>query len=122
MKKFIGWGLIVIVVSFLLYFAICSYTYSNGTRSGFLIKFTEKGWVFKTFEGDMNAGVLNTNMAGFTANLWHFSVPKGNKEAIETLQHLEGKQVRLYYKQKVKAMPWQGETDYLVYKVEEIKN
>ena len=69
MKKFIGWGLIVIVVSFLLYFAICSYTYSKGTRTGFLIKFSEKGWVFKTHEGDMNAGVLNTNMAGFTAIL-----------------------------------------------------
>jgi hypothetical protein len=96
MKKFILWTSGIILLAFLLYFAICSYTYSTGTRTGFLIKFSEKGWVFKTFEGDMNAGVLNTNMAGFTANLWHFSVPSSNKEAIQNLQDLEGKQIKIF--------------------------
>ncbi len=121
MKKFIIWAASLLIVSFLLYFAICSYTYSEGTRSGILLKFSKKGYVFKTYEGDMNAGVLNTNVLGLTANMWHFSVIGNNKETIEALQNLEGHEVKLYYHQKIKAMPWQGETNNLVYKVEALK-
>lgn len=122
MKKFIGWGLIVLVVSFLLYFAICSYTYSEGQRSGVLLKFSKKGFVFKTYEGEINAGFINTRSVNLAANLFDFSVLGSQKEVIEMMDNLDGKPVKLYYKQKIKAMPWQGETNYLVYKVEEIKN
>ena len=121
MKKFILWFSIMCVVSFMLYYAICSFTYSEGSRSGILLKFSKKGYVFKTYEGDMNAGVLNVNVLGLTANMWHFSVSSDCKAAIDELQKLEGHQVKLYYKQKIKAMPWQGETNNMVYKVEELK-
>jgi len=122
MKKFVGWGLIIFVVSFLLYFAICSYTYSEGQRSGVLLKFSKKGFVFKTYEGEINAGFINTRTTNLAANLFDFSVLAGSNDVIEMMKSLDGKQVKIFYKQKVKAMPWQGDTDYLVYKVEEIKS
>ncbi len=120
MKKFILWFSGIMLVSVLLYLAICSYTYSEGSRSGILLKFSKKGYIFKTYEGDLNAGVLNTNVLGLTANMWHFSVTDDNKETIEKLKMLEGRQVKLFYKQKIKALPWQGETNNLVYDVEEL--
>ncbi|MDI1233977.1 MAG: 6-phosphogluconate dehydrogenase [bacterium] len=122
MKKFSLWFSVMLVVSFMLYYAICSYTYSEGSRSGILLKFSKKGYVFKTYEGDLNAGILNTNVLGLTANMWNFSVTSDCEEAILALQTLEGRQVKLYYHQKIKAMPWQGETNNLVYKVEALKN
>mgnify|MGYP001228354777 CR=1 FL=1 len=109
----------ILIASALIYIAVCSYTYSDGTRSGVLIKYSHKGMVFKTYEGELNAGVLNTNMRGLTANLWNFSSMK-NDSLVNQLILLEGHYVRLYYKEKLKTMPWQGETNYLVYKVEKL--
>lgn len=120
MKKFILWFSGIMLVSVLLYLAICSYTYSEGSRSGILLKFSRKGYLFKTYEGELNAGVLNANVLGLTANMWYFSVMDENNETIEKLKTLEGRQVKLFYKQKIKALPWQGETNNLVYDVEEL--
>lgn len=120
MKKFITWFSVILLVSTLLYLAICNFTYSEGSRSGILLKFSKKGYLFKTYEGELNAGVLNANVLGLTANMWYFSVTDGNKETIEKLKTLEGRQVKLFYRQKIKALPWQGETNNLVYDVEEL--
>lgn len=43
--------------------AIALWTYSEGTRAGQLIKFSEKGVVFKTYEGELNMGGLGTGEA-----------------------------------------------------------
>ncbi|MBK7700799.1 MAG: hypothetical protein IPJ39_19755 [Saprospiraceae bacterium] len=37
------------------------------------------------------------------------------------LQQFEGKNVRVHYREKINAFPWQGDTDYLVYQAELIK-
>lgn len=34
---------------------------------------------------------------------------------------MEGKTIRLHYKEKIKNLPWQGESKYFVDDVEEIK-
>ena len=36
------------------------------------------------------------------------------------IQKFEGKNVKLHYKEKENTFPWQGDTDYLVYKVEPV--
>lgn len=122
MRKFAIYGSLFIILGFVIYFAICSYTYSDGSRTGILMKFSKKGFLFKTYEGDINVGFINTNMAGLTANVFHFSVEKNEKSTIQTLENAEGKMIKIFYKEKLKAMTWQGETNYLIYKVEYIKN
>jgi hypothetical protein len=47
---------------------------------------------------------------------WDFSAL--DSKTFFELQQFEGKEVKCYYKEKINAMPWQGKTDYLVYKVE----
>ena len=98
----------------------CNYTYSSGTRTGFLIKISEKGYVFKTCEGQLNlGGVEATPESGITGNVWNFSI-KSN--AIhKDLQKFEGQKVTLHYSEINKAMPWQGDTNYFITKVDLVK-
>ena len=102
------------------YVWVCSWTFSEGTRAGTLIKISLKGVVFKTYEGQLNLGGFQSDPeSGVTGNIWDFSV--GRKEIYQELQAYEGRQVKLHYRERYKAMPWQGDTNYFVYKVEPVK-
>lgn len=97
-----------------------AWTYSDGTRSGILIKVSKKGYVFKTYEGQLNAGGLQANQQGqVIGNLWEFSVT--SDEVYQKLQSYEGKQVILHYEQYRKAFPWQGKTTYFVDEVKPVQ-
>ncbi|MBV6655079.1 MAG: hypothetical protein KI786_15040 [Mameliella sp.] len=102
------------------YLWVCNWTYSQGTRAGTLIKISNKGVVFKTYEGQLNLGGFRQNASdGLTGNIWEFSV--WEDDIYDQLQNFEGKQVKLYYREKYKSMPWQGDTNYFIYQVEEVK-
>src|SRR4029077_20904286 len=47
-----------------------SYTYSQGERAGFVQKFSQKGWVCKTWEGEM----AQTTQPGVPPLIWDFTV------------------------------------------------
>ena len=74
MKKFITIGIFVITVAFLAYFAfIYNITYSEGFRSGELVKISKRGVIFKTWEGRLRQGVSESQH-------FDFSVEDGDKE------------------------------------------
>lgn len=119
-KKFIlkvGFGVIVLG---LLYLWACSWTYSEGTRAGQLIKISKKGIVFKTNEGELNLGGLRigSDNDGLEGNIWQFSILDEN--VVKKLEVSEGKRVKLRYKERYKSMPWQGDTNYFIVAVEVI--
>ncbi len=119
-RRLLIWLLFLGIVILAGYFAVCNFTYSKGSRAGYLVKVTYKGIVLKTFEGTLNTGGLAINgQGGAVSTNWDFSV--WNKEVYKELDELQGEKVKLYYRQKLKAMPWQGMTDYFVYKVERVK-
>lgn len=99
---------------------ICSWTYSEGTRAGQLIKISKKGVFFKTNEGELNLGGLRIGdqQTALEGNIWSFSVIK--KDVLEKVKKYEGKRVKLKYKQRFKSMIWQAKTDYIVIGVEPI--
>ena len=53
---------------------ICSWTYSEGTRAGQLIKISKKGVFFKTNEGELNLGGLRIGdqQTALEGNIWSF--------------------------------------------------
>lgn len=91
-----------------------TYTVSEGTRSGLLFKISKKGYVFKTYEGQLHLG---GSMMLTPQSTWDFSAK--DESVYQQLQKYEGKNVTLHYREKVDAFPWQGDTDYIVYLVEE---
>ncbi|MBK9329605.1 MAG: 6-phosphogluconate dehydrogenase [Sphingobacteriales bacterium] len=112
--------LLICIITVTITFLYFNFTYSEGNRAGMLIKFSTKGFVFKTFEGELNVGSVNTTVGStVTNNSWAFSVK--DKQLANRLSLMEGKMVRLHYKEKIKNLPWQGETKYFVDKVEVLK-
>jgi hypothetical protein len=105
------------IVLFFLFLWVCTWTYSEGTRSGNLIKISKKGVVFKSFEGQLNLGGINM-AEGLEGNIWSFTVL--DETLISSVTPFEGKKVKVYYRERYKTMPWQGDTNYIVTKIEEI--
>ena len=47
-------GIVLLLGLAVLYtWAVLSFTYSDGERTGYILKFSRKGWVCKTWEGEM---------------------------------------------------------------------
>jgi hypothetical protein len=76
--------------------------------------------VFKTNEGELNLGGLRMEAEGegLDGNIWPFSIM--DDEVLDKLKLAEGKRVKLEYKERYKAMPWQGKTNYFITGVEVI--
>jgi hypothetical protein len=114
MKKFLYWGLAIflIVLAVFIYWKY-SFTYSEGNRSGLLQKFSYKGTMFKTYEGELILSSVKSNQdVSLASEKFHFSVP--GKQLAELMLKLEGTMVVLHYKEKNGVLPWRGETVYLV--------
>lgn len=115
-KRFFLLVLVLAIVGVGGYLWVCNWTYSDGTRAGYLIKISRKGVVWKTYEGQLNLGGFRQDEGdGLSGNIWEFSV--WDDEVYKKLQEHEGEKVILHYKQKYKAMPWQGKTDYFIKEV-----
>lgn len=111
MKKLLGILTAVIVLSIISYFTFLYYaTYSEGVRSGELIKFSYKGVVFKTWEGEISQGISG-------AQIFSFSVLDKDKKVITDLQEMEGKHVKVSYIERYKTFPWWGDTKYYIVEV-----
>ncbi len=114
MKKFMYWSIAVVVVILVaLIFWKYMFTYSEGNRAGLLQKFSYKGVMFKTYEGELIMSSIKSNQdVPLASEKFLFSVP--DKELAEKLMKLEGTMVVLHYREKNGVLPWRGETVYLV--------
>ncbi len=125
----IRWGRILIWTILGVFLVVGGYTfynygvvYSDGYRDGTLIKFSRKGYVFKTYEGELNQGGITNPVPGtaMTNQIWHFSVKE--KAVADKLNKLPaGSLVKLHYKEYNNNFFWEGDTNYLVDEVEEVK-
>lgn len=114
MKKFIIWTLVIIIL-FLGSWVYWKYyfTYSEGNRAGLLQKFSYRGNLFKTYEGEMVLSSVESNKnVALASEKFYFSV--ADKNIAAKFSSLEGHLVVLHYQQKNGILPWRGETDYIV--------
>jgi hypothetical protein len=71
--------------------ATLSFSYSKGERSGFLQKFSEKGWICKTWEGELAV----TTFPGSTPEIFYFTVR--DPKVVPEIQSRLGQRVSLAY-------------------------
>lgn len=113
MKKTLTLILGAIFLLFIAYFAFIYFVpYSEGTRSGELIKFSRKGVISKTWEGEISQGISG-------AQIFQFSVLDKNEDVIAKLQENEGNYVKLTYKERYATFFFWGDTKYFIINVEE---
>jgi len=108
MKKIFILTLTGIIAVFLLIYAFIYYVpYSEGVRSGELIKISRKGVIAKTWEGEISQGISG-------AQIFTFSVLDKNKEVIENLKEYQGEYVKLDYVERYATFFWLGDTKYFI--------
>ena len=108
--------LAAIAVVFALYVTVAlNWSYSAGERAGFLQKISDKGWICKTWEGELSLVAL----PGAAPEKFLFTVR--NAEVAKQVNAAVGKRVALTYEQH-KGLPTScfGETDYFVIAVKDI--
>jgi hypothetical protein len=95
MKKFIGF-LFVLVLLFCLYtWLVLTWSYSAGERAGYVQKFSKKGWVCKTWEGEL----AMINMPGTLTEKFNFTVH--DEAVVKKINESMGKRVSLVYEEHV---------------------
>jgi hypothetical protein len=119
----------IILIIILVGFALMAYfyfgNYSEGVRSGVVVKVSKKGFMFKTYEGQLNLMTFGASRSqNIVAETFDFSVPTNETEVIKTLEEvsLSGERVSLHYVEKLMTFPWRGDTKYLIVKVERQPN
>jgi hypothetical protein len=109
---FLTLGFLIYLLAIYLLGAV--FVYSDGDRTGYVYKFSKKGYVFKTYEGILKTGFVNI---GNTSEEWEFSVD--DEKVAEQLKALDQRVVvKLHYKQHYTKLFWRGDTKYFVYKIE----
>lgn len=111
MKKILGIILATILIMAVLWYSFLYFAnYSDGYRSGELIKFSNKGFIVKTWEGEISQGISG-------AQIFEFSVMDNEPEVIEKLQEYQGKYVKLKYEEKFGTFFFWGDTKYFITEV-----
>ena len=91
------------------------YTYAMGERAGYVQKISKKGWLCKTWEGEL----AMANLPGTMPQIFTFTVRTDS--IAHVLEQNAGKQVSLTYEQH-RGIPSScfGETEYFVTRVSRI--
>lgn len=115
-KTLIKWGVLGLLVLFLgvaLWGWIClHFVYSTGERAGFVQKFSKRGWIIKTWEGEL----AMVNLPGAMPEIFYFTVR--DESVVPSIENTMGNRVVLTYNQH-KGLPARlfGDTPYFVNKV-----
>lgn len=113
-KKILKWTLTILII-FLAIFIYWKYfyTYSEGYRAGLLQKFSSKGTIFKTYEGEMILSSVASNRDIALASE-KFLFTMINKDLIRTFDTIQGEMVIVHYREKNGSIFWRGDSRYLV--------
>ena len=110
LRSWLIWTVLALCVLLTLYtLFMLSWSYAEGERAGVLQKFSRRGWICKTNEGELAMYVVG----GVAPQIWHFSAR--DKTVADQLHKAVGHQVRLHYAEHP-GLPTScfGETRYFV--------
>src|SRR5512140_3151057 len=110
-----GKGILWILMPFILAAALfagyiwlaLNWSYSKGERAGYVQKFSQKGWLIKTWEGEM----AMVAVPGSTPEKFFFT--SRNDELAKKINASVGKRVAISYEEH-RGLPanWFGDTNY----------
>jgi len=88
-------SILAAVLAVLVYIlVVVNWSYSSGERAGWVQKFSSKGWLCKTWEGEM----AMVSMPGTTTEKFFFTV--WDDRVAEKISKVMGKRVSLHYEEK----------------------
>jgi hypothetical protein len=90
-RVLIGLPLLALVIGGAWTWFTLSWSYSEGERAGILQKISRKGWICKTYEGELALYIVG----GVAPEIWYFSTR--DPELAKELSKNVGRQIRLHY-------------------------
>ncbi len=104
-------GLVIVVAGAAALWTVIAlaFSYSDGDRIGYVQKFSHRGWICRTWEGEL----AMTPVPGAAPEIFRFTVR--DEGVVKRIQAVEGKKVALRYNEK-KGIPSScfGETRYFI--------
>ena len=122
MKKFLKIGIpVLIIILALVFWWRYYFVFGEGVKAGNLNFVVKKGYVFKTWEGRIiQEGFKTPNPNQMQSNEFEFSVAEDSIAQI--LERYSGKFVELRYKEYLNAIPWRGNSNFVVTEILEVEN
>ena len=115
--------IITIIVVVLIGFIYWRYffVFAEGTKAGVLNTFQKKGYVFKTYEGQLiQSGFRGSPTTAIQSNQFSFSVT--DEKIAQKLMENSGKDMELHYKRYQAALPWRGMQLFVIDSIYRISN
>lgn len=115
--KFLAIAIVVVFIGFCLWtWASLNYVYSSGERAGYVQKLSKKGWICKTWEGEL----AMVSLPGTLPEIFYFTVP--DDQIAEQINQSLGKRVKITYEQHL-GIPTScfGETGYFITAVQVVE-
>ncbi len=109
-------GILYLVVAYML---AAVFVYSKGDRIGYIYKFSNKGYVFKTNEGILKTGFVNIGNTTTPNEEWEFSVAE-DSVANQITKLDQRVAVKLYYREYYTKLFFRGDTKYFVYRMDKM--
>ena len=112
LKRLVLFLIALCLLAALYLWAALHWSYSSGERAGWVQKLSDKGWVCKTWEGELAL----VSLPGSTPEKFAFTVR--DDAVADQISKVMGKRVTLHYEQRV-GLPTScfGETNYFVTRV-----
>jgi hypothetical protein len=122
MKKFLKIGIpVLILILAVVFWWRYYFVFGEGVKAGNLNFVVKKGYVFKTWEGRIiQEGFKTPNPNQMQSNEFEFSVAEDSVAQI--LERYSGKFVELRYKEYLNAIPWRGNSNFVVTEILEVEN
>ena len=113
-------AIVILAVTFaFMYWGV----YEDGVMAGKVLRVSEKGMMFKTYEGKINLETFGAlRDASPIAESFDFSIEKSDETLIAELKEvsLTGERVNLYFVKRYMTFPWRGDTKYFATRVERL--
>jgi hypothetical protein len=109
LKKFIVFLLLAVGIFSLYTWVVLTWSYSQGERAGFVQKISYRGWICKTWEGEL----AMINIPGTLTEKFNFTVK--DEAVVKKINASLGKKVTLIYEEHV-GIPSScfGDTGYFI--------
>jgi hypothetical protein len=112
-----GWKILILIVAVPIVLVVVylglvlTWTYSDGERAGILQKFSRKGWLCKTWEGELAIYIV----PGVAPTIWEFTVR--DEKTLAEVKAALGKRVVLHYQEHRGVPKCFGDTRYFVNRI-----
>ena len=122
MKKFLKIGIpVIILILAVVFWWRYYFVFGEGVKAGNLNFVVKKGYIFKTWEGRIiQEGFKTPAPNQMQSNEFEFSII--DDQIAQVLERYSGKFVELRYKEYLNAIPWRGNSNYIVTEILKVED